>query len=1241
VRAGGIVAVLLGTGLLVAPLTAIASGAATNAAAVVAQPVREVRPIDTTELGVSRPSGIAYEPDANALVVAARRGGGTAAIRVTPTEDVLGSLTLPQTDPSTMTFDQRTNRLGVIGGQTLFTVPADQLAAGAPQPTRGGLNAAGVGTPAGSVFDAAGGLVVLDTGTRTLVRIQDGDPAKGVSRIPLGIAGNAPLRGLAFDPADGLLYVGSPAEHLLYGVDGSGALKNAYDLSSLPVADAQGFTFAPSADTTDDPAIQDLYIADGGGWSSSGGVMEASLTAPQAEAAVAVATATMVQRIATSAWSPASPDPSGIVYLPGSDRLETVDSEVEEVTGAGYHDVNMWQSTRAGAVTDTGTTWTPAPNFSKEPTGLGFDAASNTLFISDDTARRVWIDKPGADVRFGTADDVVTWIDAAAYGSLDTEDPEFDPSTGHLFFIDGVNVEVYDVDPVDGIFGNGNDTMTHFDMGQYGPTDIEGLSSDPAHNTLLVGGRTTKKIYEVTKDGSALVQTIDAASTPGLRYISGLALAPASDNSGRMDYWTVDRNIDNGPDPTENDGQIFEFTTGSTGNVAPVVDSATIDQTTPKTNDTLTVTVAAHDDNGDPLTYSYQWRKNGVSLTGQTNPTLDLSVAGNGDKADAISVRVIASDGVAASAPRTSSQRTIVDSLPAFNQDLGNQANNEGDAISLSAAATDADGDPLTYEASALPSGLSVDTATGLISGTIAAGAASGSPYSVSVAVREGATPDATDTFTWTVASADNVPPVVDSVTIDQTTPKTNDTLTATVAAHDDNGNPLTYSYQWRKNGVSLTGQTNATLDLSVAGNGDKADAISVQVIASDGVAASAPRTSGDVTIVDSRPAFNQDLGNRTSQEGDVISLSAAATDADGDPLTYEASGLPSGLSIDTATGLISGTIAAGAAAGSPYSVSVAVREGATPDATDTFTWTVPAPDLPPAAPTGLGAVVSSLAVNLDWANNTEADLSGYNVYRASQPGGPYTKLNTALLTASQYSDRSAPRGTSYYQVTAVDVGSHESAPAGTSAVRTILLRSVTSRAAKDATSVTISKPAGVTTGDLMVAAVTVRGAPTITAPGGWTLARIDTNGSAMRQVVYTKFAAGSEPSSYTWSFSAKASSAGIIVAYQGIDVATPVDASSGQPNPASTAITAPALSASVPGTLLVGFFGTAGNAATAPPTGMIEQAEIIQSAGKNKMSLEAADAFLAGTGSSGTRVATAGSASANVGQLVALRPSP
>ena len=67
---------------------------------------------------------------------------------------------------------------------------------------------------------------------------------------------------------------------------------------------------------------------------------------------------------------------------------------------------------------------------------------------------------------------------------------------------------------------------------------------------------------------------------------------------------------------------------------------------------------------------------------------------------------------------------------------------------------------------------------------------------------------------------------------------------------------------------------------------------------------------SWTVTNTNRAPSFDQDLGNRTSAEGALISLDAGATDPDGDTLTYAATGLPSGLSIDTATGEIHGTIA-------------------------------------------------------------------------------------------------------------------------------------------------------------------------------------------------------------------------------------------------------------------------------------------------------------------------------------------
>ena len=64
--------------------------------------------------------------------------------------------------------------------------------------------------------------------------------------------------------------------------------------------------------------------------------------------------------------------------------------------------------------------------------------------------------------------------------------------------------------------------------------------------------------------------------------------------------------------------------------------------------------------------------------------------------------------------------------------------------------------------------------------------------------------------------------------------------------------------------------------------------------------------------MANSAPAFTTDLGNRTDAEGAVVSLDADATDADtADTLTYSATGLPDGVTIDAATGVIGGTLSA------------------------------------------------------------------------------------------------------------------------------------------------------------------------------------------------------------------------------------------------------------------------------------------------------------------------------------------
>ena len=88
-----------------------------------------------------------------------------------------------------------------------------------------------------------------------------------------------------------------------------------------------------------------------------------------------------------------------------------------------------------------------------------------------------------------------------------------------------------------------------------------------------------------------------------------------------------------------------------------------------------------------------------------------------------------------------------------------------------------------------------------------------------------------------------------------------------------------------------------------------------------------------------------------------------------------------------------------------------------------------------PRTPSGLQArsqVVSSLfsaikTVSLRWTANTDA-IAGYHVYRASVSGGPYQKIDDALVQTTAYVDRRLdPARVYYYVVTAVDALGRES----------------------------------------------------------------------------------------------------------------------------------------------------------------------------------------------------------------------
>ena len=65
---------------------------------------------------------------------------------------------------------------------------------------------------------------------------------------------------------------------------------------------------------------------------------------------------------------------------------------------------------------------------------------------------------------------------------------------------------------------------------------------------------------------------------------------------------------------------------------------------------------------------------------------------------------------------------------------------------------------------------------------------------------------------------------------------------------------------------------------------------------------------------------------------------------------------------------------------------------------------------------TGIGVAPPQHSVDLSW--QPASAVVGYNVYRGSQPGGPYSKINPVLDASTNFTDSSVQGGQNYYYVT-------------------------------------------------------------------------------------------------------------------------------------------------------------------------------------------------------------------------------
>jgi Abnormal spindle-like microcephaly-assoc'd, ASPM-SPD-2-Hydin len=262
------------------------------------------------------------------------------------------------------------------------------------------------------------------------------------------------------------------------------------------------------------------------------------------------------------------------------------------------------------------------------------------------------------------------------------------------------------------------------------------------------------------------------------------------------------------------------------------------------------------------------------------------------------------------------------------------------------------------------------------------------------------------------------VPPTITTQPASQTVALNQAALFSVVASGTG---PLTY--QWQKSGLAISGATASTYTTPATTSADNGSQFTVVISNSSGKVTSAAamltvKSAGQLSASPTSLSYgNVNVGTGvmlpvtvTNSGGTSVSISGVTLSGAG----VSVSGVSSGLIIAAGnSALINVTFAPSASGTLSGSVTIA-SNASDPSVVISLSGTAVQP--------------VSHSVTLSFAPNS-SNVVGYNIYRSSTSNGPYTKLNSPILTSTAYTDSAVTASQTYYYVgTSVDSAGTETA---------------------------------------------------------------------------------------------------------------------------------------------------------------------------------------------------------------------